>query len=123
MANNETPYIKALPQDNWEEKELRRWLREIPSRLVMGQFAWQPPTVSGQDAVDTAVTTATSALIGQVRAGMFVHVTPPSTLNVGLIPTAWVAADQELTIRISNITAAAISAASGTWTLWGMATT
>ena len=54
--------------------------------------------------------TVTGAAVGDA-----VVLAPPATLTAGLVATARVSATNTVTVRLSNITAAAIDPASATW--------
>lgn len=109
------------PRDNSSDKELYLFLRVLGNRLVCGTFTWDPPSCAANTTTDTTLTTTDAAVLTLCRAGMFVHVTPPSTLNAGLsVGGAWSATDKQLTIRIGNNTAAPINPASGTWNFFGV---
>jgi hypothetical protein len=116
----------ARPQDTWkpEGRETFKFLREIYTRFrCFGSFTWNPPSVPAASTVDTTLTTADSAVFEGLRAGQAVTVTPPSTLDSGVVwGGAWVADDNTLTIRLGNVTALAINPVSATWVLHGMVT-
>lgn len=124
-----TPFLKTPPQETWDQQTLVRWLREIPSRIVMGRFTWNGPgVIAANTGVDTTLTSASASvtvnpsLLDAVRAGMFIKVTPPPSLQSGLVTEAWSATDQQLTVRVVNATVAGLTPAAGAWTLWGMGT-
>lgn len=113
--------LEPFPRDTlWEGATLSKglfvFLRKVASHFVFGDFTWDPPNVPAASTVDTTLDVATCADLGDLRAGMTVTVTPPSTLEAGIvIGAAWVSAHQTLTVRLANVTALAINPASGTW--------
>lgn len=64
---------------------------------------------------NAAATQALTVAVPGAALGDAVVLAPPSTLNAGLIPSAFVSAADTVTIRVTNITAVAIDAASATW--------
>lgn len=114
-------WSSARPQEQtWEDKELYSFLREIHRRLVFGSFTWNPPNVPAASTVDTTLTTSTVAELRGLRTGMVATVSPPSAIDAGLIWGAWVPADDQLTIRLANVTAGGINPGSGTWAFQGV---
>lgn len=113
--------LEPFPSDNlWQGGELPRglfkFLRKVASHFVFGDFTWNPPNVPAASTVDTTLDVATCADFVDLRAGMTVTVTPPSTLEAGVVVgAAWVSAHQTLTVRLANVTALGINPASGTW--------
>lgn len=109
------------PREGSSDKELYLFLRTLGRRFVCGSFTWDAPSCAANTTTDTTLTTTDAAILTLCRSGMFIHVTPPSSLDVGLsVGGAWSATDKTLTIRISNSTAAPINPASGTWTFFGV---
>lgn len=97
-------------------RELLDFLRVIRGRAVWGSFTWNPPNLAANTTTDTTLTTADSMHFDLLRTGMFVGITPPSTLDAGVtFGGAWVATSKQLTIRLGNLTAAPINPASATW--------
>lgn len=112
------PWTMPFPQDNtWKEREVLYFLREIHRRVKFGSFTFDPGSVGAGTALDTTVTG--DAFTG-LRAGMAIVVTPPSNINAGLGVTAWVPADDTLTIRLLNVTAGALNPGSATWAFAGV---
>lgn len=117
MSSWSTPRI----MDSIPDKELLAFIREVHTRLRgFASFTWDAPSVGANTTVDTTLTSATIPVLAGLRAGQSVTVTPPSGIDTGLMVTGWVPADDSLTIRIANITAAPINEASGTWTFSGV---
>ncbi len=112
---SDASFVKSPPQDNWEEPEIRRWLRDLARRLVFGTFTLDVGNVLAQAALDSTVT---GDAVKGLRVGMAVKLTQAPTLNAGLMADAWVATDDELVVRVTNVTAAPINPASGTWTFF-----
>jgi hypothetical protein len=116
-------WASASPlESTWKDKELYVFLREIFVRgRTFGTFTWDPPNVPGTSTVDTTLTTTTVAELKGLRVGQPVFVSPPSTINAGIVfGGAWVATDDTLTIRLGNVTAGPINPASGTWAFQGV---
>lgn len=108
-------------ESSWQDKELYLFLREIFVRgRTFGTFTWNPPNVPGASTVDTTLTTSTIDALKGLRAGQPVFVSPPSAIDAGIGALAWVPADDQLTIRLLNVTAGAINPASGTWAFQGV---
>lgn len=112
----------ASPQDNWQAKQLGRWMRDLAARLNWGTVTWNPPNVPGNTTVDTTLTTTDGATLTGLRPGMAVTVSPPAAINAGLVVTAWVPTDDELTVRLGNVTAGGINPASGVWSFFAVLT-
>ena len=109
-----------VPQDRWKEREVFSFLREVWRRMKFASFTLDLPSIAGNTTVDVTLTTTDDDAGTGLRAGMPIHVTPPSTLDAGLVVSAaWVATDDTLTVRVDNITGGAINAASGTWSYMG----
>lgn len=62
-----------------------------------------------------AGTQALTVSVPGAAVGDAVLLAVPASLNAGLIPSAFVSAADTVTIRVSNITAGAIDAASAVW--------
>lgn len=107
-------------EGSWKEREIFGFLREIFARNVFGSFTWDAPSVGATASVDTTLTTTAVPEIKGLRAGMVVTVTPPAALNAGLLWGAIVPADDQLTIRLLNVTGGALNPASGTWAFQGV---
>ena len=112
---------KSQPQNDWDLKQLIAYVRELGNnRLRYGVLtSFNPGKVPANSTLDTALTKAANADIDTFRAGMFIAVTPPSTLNAGLIPYAFVGTDKTLTIRITNTTAGDLTPVAGNWAYYG----
>lgn len=103
-------------------RELFSFLREIFSRhRTFGTFVWNAPNVPANSTVDTTLTTATLPQLEGLRSGQPVYVSPPSAIDAGLVcGGAWAPADDQLTIRLGNLTGVGINPASGTWAFQGV---
>ncbi len=109
--------------ENASDREIRDFLRAVAYRwntLKSGTFTWDPPSVGAGATVNTALTSATIPALTGIVAGMPVRVTTPSTISAGLIAQSWVSATNELTISLTNVTAAPIDDPSGTWGFLGV---
>lgn len=105
-----------VPLDTWGERDKTAVLRDMSKRIIVDTFTWDVPSILATTTTDTTLTTTDDAAVKGLRAGCFVTVTPPSTLNAGLIVgSAWCAADDTLTVRIRNVSGSTIDQASGTW--------
>lgn len=115
-------WTNPKPEDRYakDPAQLMAYIREMYGRgSTFGTFTWDPPEVGATTSVDTTLTTTTVPALTGLRAGQFVHVTPPSTIDAGLIWGAFVASDNSLTIRLVNVTGSPINPASGTWAFDG----
>lgn len=113
-------WLSTAPQDTWLPRETWRWLRELWQRgKTFGSFTWNPPNVPANSTVTTTLTTTDAAVIEGLRAGQAVYVNAPSAIDAGLVWVAWCPADDQLSIRLANVTGGAINPASGTWTFEG----
>ena len=112
----------GLPQDNWVGGENSDFFREVYQRhRCFGTFTWTPPSVAAGATSDTTLTSGAYPTIRGTRAGMAIHVTPPSTITAGLHVTGcWVATDNTITVRLYNSTGGAIALASATWAFDGV---
>lgn len=113
--------MQAFPriQERFSEADHRAVTREIVSRFRWDTITWNAPECAANTTTDTTITSATEEKLGGMRTGMIVHVTPPSTFEAGLvIGGAWCAADDSITIRIGNLTAAPINPASGDYVIF-----
>lgn len=109
-----------LPQDNWKERDTYVFLREVWTRIKADTFTWDPPNLASGVTTDTTLTSTDASQLAGLRAGMPIFVTPPSTLNSGLVVAgAWVPSDDQLTIRIYNSNGSATNPLSGTWGFGG----
>ncbi len=109
-----------LLDDKVSDKEKMRWMRQVATRIRWGSFTWNAPNCPANTTTDTTLTTVATPEVDGLRVGMPVTVTPPSTLDAGLVTDAWVPADNQLTVRIGNITGGDINPASGTWAFNGI---
>jgi hypothetical protein len=114
------PWTVPRPQDRWSDREIGSFLREIFTRIKFGSFTWDPPSVSANTTVDTTLTTTDAPQVEGLRTGMSVKVTPPSTVDAGLLLDAWVPADDQLTVRLRNVTGSGINMTSTTWSFMGV---
>jgi len=115
-------WTSGRPQDTWsaEGREMFLFLREIYVRGKFDSFTWNPPSIGATTTVDTTLTTTDAPQVIGLRVGQAVYVSPPYTLDAGLVfGGAWVATDDTLTIRLGNVTASPINPASGTWAFSG----
>jgi hypothetical protein len=113
-------WTSGKPQDTWKPAEVFQWLREIYARGKFDSFTWNPPSIGATTTVDTTLTTTDAPEVEGLRVGQAVYVSPPSTLDAGLVfGGAYVAADDTLTIRLGNVTASPINPVSGTWAFSG----
>lgn len=117
-----TSWASAAPLERtWDDKDLYVFLREIYTRhRTFGTFTWNPPNVPASSTVDTTLTTSTVPELKGLRAGQPVYVSPPSSIDAGVGAVAWCPADDQLTIRLLNVTAGPINPASGTWAFQGV---
>lgn len=123
MANNQVINFKLSPQEAWSDRELRRWFRDLHIRAKWGTFQVSRSGVEANATTDQTITAAAQPILTGLRVGMYVHVSPPPTLDAGLVVGgAWVAADDSITIRLGNLTTGAIGSWEGdaeTWAFWG----
>lgn len=112
---------KPTDQDIRDPSRIVDLLREVYTRgRTFGSFTWNPPNVPANSTVDTTLTTSDDEVFTGLRVGQAVYVTPPSTLDSGLVVgAAWVATDDTLTIRLANVTGVGINAAEGTYSFDG----
>lgn len=104
------------PQAKWRPADFLPWMMDVSTRPVTGSFTWNPASIGATTTADTTLAVASYPSLKGLRAGMPVVVTPPSTLDAGLIIGAsWIAADDTLTIRLRNTSGSAVDQASGTW--------
>lgn len=102
--------------DTADERELRAYVRDVAYRFVFGSFIWEPVSVPANNEATTTFTTSTSAAFADLRRGMVVCVTPPAGLATGLgVSAAWVPADSQLSVRLSNHTGGDLAPAIGEW--------
>lgn len=114
-------WSSGKPLDKWQDRELFIFFREIYTRLKFDNFTWNPPNVPANSTVDTTLATSDDARLKGLRVGMAVTVSPPATLDAGIIyGGAWVFADDTLTIRLANVTGAGINPVTGVWSYFGM---
>jgi hypothetical protein len=113
-------WTATKPLEKWTSKELYAFLREVWYRPKSNSFTWDPPNIPANSTVDTSLDTSTTPEVEGLRAGQPVSVSPPSTIDGGLMWGAYVAADDTLTIRLGNLTGGAINPVSGTWSFSGM---
>lgn len=115
--------VSKLQERADSDRPVHMFLREIYSRTKFDAFTWNPPNVPGASTVDTTLTTTDAPVLEGLRVGMAIFVSPPSTLDAGLVfGGAWVAADNTLTIRLGNVTAGGINPVSGIWSFEGTVT-
>ena len=108
------------PRRTWSEEDRLGWMREVSARVRWGTFTLNPGSIAANSTEDTTVTAVSGQDIAQLRAGQFVQVTPPTTLESGLTAGgAWVSADGTLTVRIANVTGGSIDPASAVWNFKG----
>lgn len=109
--------------DTWENREGREelyaFLRDFSNRVVSSEFTWDPPECAANTTTSTTLTSADSADIADLRTTHVCVVTPPSSLDAGVVVGgAWCATSGQLTVRLGNLTGAPINPASGTWKLF-----
>lgn len=115
-----TPLRQGISKER-ETFNLVNELRQFVAGTVLAaSFTWNPPNVPGASTVDTTLVAPLFPTLGGLVAGMPIYVTPPSSLNPGLTATAWVAADNTLTVRLANVTAGPIDPVAGTWSFLGV---
>lgn len=116
-------WSSAIPLDTWktDSREFWQWMREIRRTFsARGQITWNPPNVPAASTVDTVLDVLTYPQLQGLREGNHVFVTPPSTIDAGLAWGGLCAADDTLTIRLTNVTAGGINPESGTWKFMGV---
>ena len=107
----------------WNDRDLYKFFRDIRERFSWVSFTWNPPNIPAASTVDTTLTTSDGDFKG-LRVGQAVFVSPPSSLDAGLVVGgAWVATDDTITIRLGNVTAGGINPVSATWGAEGWLTT
>lgn len=109
------------PRRTWSLREITEWLFDFSLRDIRGIVDWTPTVVGAGACVDFALPAATYPACTGLRAGYHaVSVTPPPTIQAGLVVMGFVANDDELTVRIFNSTGAGIVPAAGDWTFFGV---
>lgn len=78
-------------------------------KLDVGTVVLNPGSATTNSVV-VVTFTLTGAAVGDV-----VVVNPPAAIEAGLIATAFVSAANTVTVRVANITAGTVDAASATW--------
>lgn len=111
-------WSSAKPDERtWTNKEIFFFLREIHSRFKFGTVTWDAPSVGAATTVDTVLT---DDVFTGLRVGMPIFVSPPATIDTGIVSTARCDVNNQLTIRLMNVTAAPINPASGDWSFMGV---
>ena len=94
-------------------------LRDIVTRIRWATVTWTPPECAANTTTDTTLTSVTYPDLEGLRTGQYVTVTPPA-LTAGLVMGGAVCADNnQITIRIGNLTGSPISPSAGEWVIWG----
>ena len=106
--------------DRLSDADLRAVIRDIVSRFRWGTFAWDPASIAANATASTTFTTADSQVFSGLRTGQHVTLTAPVGLSGALHFRAEVATDDTLTVHLTNTSAGAIDAASGTWSIFGV---
>ena len=102
------------------ERELAYFFQEICTRVKFDVFTWNPPAVAASTTVATVIDAATYPQVTGCRIGMPIKVTPPSTFPAGMDVDAYVAADDTITVVLTNYTAAPIDIGSTDWPFMGI---
>lgn len=112
----------TVPSANWGESERLKWSVALAKALRWNVFTWNPPAIPATTAVDTTLSAAVDDVrLTGLRTGMPVFVTSTTILAGGLFCAgAWVPANDSLTVRLVNVTAAPIDPASATWSYFGV---
>lgn len=106
------------PTDNWSEKEIFKWMRDVASRFHGGSFVWNPPPIGGLTTSDSLGLAAPAfPIFALLVPGMVVMVSPPSGMPIGTgVAFARVFSEGVLSIRLFNLSGFASNPPSGTWT-------
>lgn len=109
------------PQLNWDGPRLIEWALKVQKLFNFGSFTWTPPVLFFGTSVDTTITDATHPQLAGLKAGQHVQVTPPSTLNAGVVVAcAFCPSDNALLIRLYNSTGGIIAPSAGEWSFAGV---
>lgn len=101
---------------NWggSAKDFLRAVYNFLNGFRIGEVAINPPNILANTTVDIA---AIALPVGTAAVGDYVDVQAPATLEHGLVcQGARIAVADQLTVRISNVTAGAIDGANLVWT-------
>lgn len=95
-------------------RDFRRAIYNFLTGIRIGEVAINPPNIVANTTADVA---AIALPAGTAAVGDYVQVQPPATLENGLVcQSARIDVADQLTVRISNVTAADINGANLTWT-------
>ncbi|SRR6266404_2237641 len=117
------PWSLPKPRDTWSEREKGNFSREIWSRIHFADVQWTPAAVPASTAMDTlfydgSPDVSTKAAVG-LRVSMEVHPTPPAALPAGVVAEAACLVNDQLTIRISNLSGVPVTPPAGLWAFCG----
>lgn len=101
---------------NWggSAKDFLRVVYNFLNGYRIGEVAVNPPNILANTTVDVA---AIALPAGTAAVGDYVDIQPPATLEHGLVCQGGrIDVADQLTLRISNVTAGAIDGAQKTWT-------
>lgn len=95
-------------------RDFRKAIYDALTGYKVGEVNINPPNILANTTVDVA---AIAVPAGTCKAGDVVTMVPPATLEHGLIcQSARCAVDDQITVRLSNVTAAPIDGANLLWT-------
>ena len=103
-----------------KERELAYFFQEICTRVKFDTITWNPDEVPASSTLSTVLSATSYPQLTGLRIGMAVKVTPPATFTAGLVLDAFVAANDTLTIVLTNVTAAPINMAETEWPFMGI---
>jgi hypothetical protein len=103
-----------------KEKELSYFFQEICTRVKFGVVTWNPDNTPANSTLTTVLSAASYPQVTGLRVGMAVKVTPPATIAAGLLVDAYVAADDTLSVLLTNVTGVDIDMASTQWPFLGI---
>jgi hypothetical protein len=112
----------AVPSANWGDVEKLKWQIAVSKGLRWSPFTMEAFLFGGAGVFDVTVTAALDDVrLTGLRVGMPVTVSPhPSLAASVIVPHAWVANDDELTMRIVNVSAVPVNEPSRTWSYFGV---
>ncbi len=87
------------------------WMAQAAKGVMMRIPTLDFPSVAAAGVQDLTVTVL-NAVVGNP-----VGITPPTALDAGLVASAWVSANDTVTIRLTNVTGSSIDPAAGRWTV------
>src|ERR1051325_785741 len=109
-----------LPQDNWKERDLFVFLREVWSRLKFATFSWNPGVIGAGAYSATTLTTADVPELEGLRTGMPIFVTAPAYGGLIHVAKTHVPADDQLYIKLLNTDSSPSVSATTTWGFMGV---